>query len=231
MSDAAVRAQALERLAEHLRGCTRCPLSEGRTTVVVGAGDPDADLLFVGEAPGANEDRTGLPFVGQAGKLLDELLAGIGMSREQVFIANVLKCRPPGNRDPRPEEIDSCRGYLEEQVGLIRPRVVCTLGNFATKLLSGRPEGISKVHGQPLPIAFAGVPVLLYPVYHPAAALYTRAMLGSLQEDFARLPALVAGADPGESAPDVPEAAGVPTAGAAPAGSAADPATEQLGLF
>jgi len=231
MSDAAVRAQALERLAEHLRGCTRCPLSEGRTTVVVGAGDPDADLLFVGEAPGANEDRTGLPFVGQAGKLLDELLAGIGMSREQVFIANVLKCRPPGNRDPRPEEIDSCRGYLEEQVGLIRPRVVCTLGNFATKLLSGRPEGISKVHGQPLPIAFAGVPVILYPVYHPAAALYTRAMLGSLQEDFARLPALVAGADPGESAPDVPEAAGVPTAGAAPAGSAADPATEQLGLF
>jgi len=231
MSDAAVRAQALERLAEHLRGCTRCPLSEGRTTVVVGAGDPDADLLFVGEAPGANEDRTGLPFVGQAGKLLDELLAGIGMSREQVFIANVLKCRPPGNRDPRPEEIDSCRGYLEEQVGLIRPRVVCTLGNFATKLLSGRPEGISKVHGQPLPIAFAGVPVLLYPVYHPAAALYTRAMLGSLQEDFARLPALVAGADPGESAPDVPEAAGAPTAGAAPAGSAADPATEQLGLF
>ncbi len=231
MSDAAVRAQALERLAEHLRGCTRCPLSEGRTTVVVGAGDPDADLLFVGEAPGANEDRTGLPFVGQAGKLLDELLAGIGMSREQVFIANVLKCRPPGNRDPRPEEIDSCRGYLEEQVGLIRPRVVCTLGNFATKLLSGRPEGISKVHGQPLPIAFAGVPVLLYPVYHPAAALYTRAMLGSLQEDFARLPALVAGADPGGAAPDVPEAAGVPTAGAAPAGSAADPATEQLGLF
>lgn len=231
MSDAAVRAQALERLAEHLRGCTRCPLSEGRTTVVVGAGDPDADLLFVGEAPGANEDRTGLPFVGQAGKLLDELLAGIGMSREQVFIANVLKCRPPGNRDPRPEEIDSCRGYLEEQVGLIRPRVVCTLGNFATKLLSGRPEGISKVHGQPLPIAFAGVPVILYPVYHPAAALYTRAMLGSLQEDFARLPALVAGADPGESAPDVPEAAGVPTAGAAPAGCAADPATEQLGLF
>ena len=231
MSDAAVRAQALERLAEHLRGCTRCPLSEGRTTVVVGAGDPDADLLFVGEAPGANEDRTGLPFVGQAGKLLDELLAGIGMSREQVFIANVLKCRPPGNRDPRPEEIDSCRGYLEEQVGLIRPRVVCTLGNFATKLLSGRPEGISKVHGQPLPIAFAGVPVILYPVYHPAAALYTRAMLGSLQEDFARLPALVAGADPGEAAPDVPEPAGVPTAGAAPAGSAADPATEQLGLF
>lgn len=227
MSDAAVRAQALERLAEHLRGCTRCPLSEGRTTVVVGAGDPDADLLFVGEAPGANEDRTGLPFVGQAGKLLDDLLAGIGMSRDEVFIANVLKCRPPGNRDPRPEEIDSCRGYLEEQVALIRPRVVCTLGNFATKLLSGRPEGISKVHGQPLPVDFAGVPVTLYPVYHPAAALYTRAMLGSLQEDFARLPALVAGGEPGEPAPgspDVPDAPDVRD----PAG---DPSATQLGLF
>ena len=234
MSDAAVRAQALERLAEHLRGCTRCPLSEGRTTVVVGAGDPDADLLFVGEAPGANEDRTGLPFVGQAGKLLDELLGGIGMTREQVFIANVLKCRPPGNRDPRPDEIDSCRGYLEEQVALIRPRVVCTLGNFATKLLSGRPDGISKVHGQPLPIEFAGVPVTLYPVYHPAAALYTRAMLGSLQEDFARLPALVAGAVDRPATPDVPDAAPGPggTAGEAPGAPAGGRApTEQLGLF
>lgn len=227
MSDAAVRAQALERLAEHLRGCTRCPLSEGRTTVVVGAGDPDADLLFVGEAPGANEDRTGLPFVGQAGKLLDDLLAGIGMSRDEVFIANVLKCRPPGNRDPRPEEIDSCRGYLEEQVALIRPRVVCTLGNFATKLLSGRPEGISKVHGRPLPVDFAGVPVTLYPVYHPAAALYTRAMLGSLQEDFARLPALVAGGDPGEPAPGAPDVPDAPDA-RDPAG---DPSATQLGLF
>ncbi len=206
MSDAAVRAQALERLAEHLRGCTRCPLSEGRTTVVVGAGDPDADLMFVGEAPGANEDRTGLPFVGQAGTLLDGLLEGIGLSREQVFIANVLKCRPPGNRDPRPEEIDACRGFLEEQVALVRPRVVCTLGNFATRLLSGRPDGISAVHGNPQPAGFGGVDVLLYPVYHPAAALYTRAMLGSLQEDFARLPGLIAaqagpvsGSDPAAS--------------------------------
>jgi len=240
MSDAAVRALALERLAEHLRGCARCPLSEGRTNVVVGAGDPDADLLFVGEAPGANEDRTGLPFVGQAGKLLDELLAGIGMTRDQVFIANVLKCRPPGNRDPRPDEIDSCRGYLEEQVALIRPRVVCTLGNFATKLLSGRPEGISKVRGQPLPTEFAGVPVTLYPVYHPAAALYTRAMLGSLQEDFARLLAMVAGADPGAVAAEAsgrtdPASAPAPrgaTAGAgADAGAIPEPSTEQLGLF
>ncbi|MBM3665836.1 MAG: uracil-DNA glycosylase, partial [Actinobacteria bacterium] len=196
------------------------------------AGNPDADLLFVGEAPGANEDRTGLPFMGQAGTLLDELLAGIGVTREQVFIANVLKCRPPGNRDPRPDEIDSCRGYLEEQVALIRPRVVCTLGNFATKLLSGRPEGISTMHGQPLPIEFAGVPVTLYPVYHPAAALYTRAMLGSLQDDFARLPALVAGADPGDTASEVPEPVRAPAARGAQAGQAArETSTEQLGLF
>lgn len=196
MSDAAVRAHALERLSEHLRGCTRCPLSEGRTHVVVGAGDPDAGLMLVGEAPGANEDRTGLPFVGQAGTLLDGLLEGIGMSREQVFIANVLKCRPPGNRDPRPDEIDACRGYLEEQVALVRPRVVCTLGNFATRLLSGRPDGISSVHGQTQPATFGGVDVLLYPVFHPAAALYTRAMLGSLQDDFARIPDLISGAQP-----------------------------------
>ena len=221
MSDAAVRAQALERLADHLRGCTRCPLSEGRTTVVVGAGDPDADLMFVGEAPGANEDRTGVPFVGQAGKLLDGLLEGIGLSREQVFIANVLKCRPPGNRDPRPDEIEACRGFLEEQVGLIRPRVVCTLGNFATKLLSGRPDGISKVHGQPLAVDFAGTPVTLYPVYHPAAALYTRAMLGSLQDDFARLPDLIA---PPEAAAGRHATRTAPDAGAAPD-------ADQLGLF
>ena len=214
MSDAAVRAQALERLAEHLRGCTRCPLSEGRTTVVVGAGDPDARLMFVGEAPGANEDRTGLPFVGQAGKLLDGLLEGIGLTREQVFIANVLKCRPPGNRDPHPDEIAACRGYLEEQVALIQPRVVCTLGNFATRLLSGRPEGISTVHGAQQQAAFAGVEVILYPVFHPAAALYTRSMLATLQEDFARLPALIADPPPARRATASPS-----------------PATDQLDLF
>lgn len=226
MSDAAVRAQALERLAEHLRGCTRCPLSEGRTTVVVGDGDPDADLMFVGEAPGANEDRTGLPFVGQAGKLLDGLLEGIGLARHQVFIANVLKCRPPGNRDPRPEEIEACRGFLEEQVALIRPTVVCTLGNFATKLLSGSPEGISKVHGHPRPAEFGGVPVTLYPVYHPAAALYTRAMLGSLEEDFQRLAQLLGvrhlTIDPPQPATREPAAA---------SDTSGDPAANQLDLF
>ncbi len=159
--------------------------------MVVGAGDPNADLMFVGEAPGANEDRTGVPFVGQAGKLLDTLLEGIGLTRDHVFIANVLKCRPPGNRDPLPGEIEACQGYLAEQVSLIRPRLVCTLGNFATKLISGRPDGISTVHGQVQQVEFGGVGITLFPVFHPAAALYTRTMLGTLQEDFARIPPLI----------------------------------------
>ena len=120
--------------------CERCPLSETRNRVVFGAGNADADLMFVGEAPGAEEDRQGLPFVGRAGAFLTELLEGIGLKREDVFIANVLKCRPPGNRDPQPEEIDSCRPYLEKQVELIQPRVICTLGNFATKLLTGESD-------------------------------------------------------------------------------------------
>ncbi|MSO44459.1 MAG: uracil-DNA glycosylase [Thermoleophilia bacterium] len=219
MSDAAVRAQVLVRLHDELRDCTRCALAAGRTQVVVGAGDPDADLMFVGEAPGANEDRLGVPFVGQAGTLLDRLLQGIGLARADVFIANVLKCRPPGNRDPRPEEIESCRGFLIEQIALVRPVVVCTLGNFATKLLSGRPDGISQVHGTPQRLTVGGVAVTLYPVFHPAAALYTRAMAGTLADDFARLPALV-----GSLAPPPP---GVPTPDSSP--SAGDRA--QMDLF
>jgi uracil-DNA glycosylase len=225
MSDAAVRAHALERLAGHLRACTDCPLSAGRTNAVVGAGDPDARLMFVGEAPGANEDRLGVPFVGQAGKLLDGLLQGIGFAREDVFVANVLKCRPPGNRDPRPDEIDACRGYLEEQVALVQPRVVCTLGNFATKLLSGRPDGISTVHGRPMPVTFGGHDTQLYPVFHPAAALYTRSMLGTLEEDFARLPALVAD-------PDARPVTRAATSGRSGAATAKGPgAGGQMGLF
>ena len=216
MSDAAVRAQALERLHDSLRQCTRCDLAEGRTNVVVGSGDPDADLMFVGEAPGATEDETGVPFVGRAGQLLDSLLEGIGLSRDQVFIANVLKCRPPGNRDPQAAEIEACQGYLAEQVSLVRPRLVCTLGNFATKLISGSPDGISTVRGVVQQVEFAGVPFTLYPVFHPAAALYTRAMLGTLQDDFARIPELI-----GTAVPAV----------AAAATSAPDDASSQMGLF
>src|SRR5436190_17370983 len=132
--------------------------------------------MFVGEAPGFHEDQQGKPFVGQAGKLLDKLLAGIGLSREEVYIANVLKCRPPGNRDPLPDEIEACESHLWRQIELIRPRVVATLGNFATKLLSGRPTGITRVHGQEQEVTLGGRRVLLYPIYHPAAALYTPRM-------------------------------------------------------
>src|SRR3954453_21781253 len=143
------RREALKAVYDEARSCTRCPqLVQARQTVVFGAGNADADLMFIGEAPGANEDKLGLPFVGQAGKLLDKLLGEIGLQREDVFIANVLKCRPPGNRDPLPAEIENCQEYLHRQLALIEPRVVCTLGHFATKLLRGEPTGITRIHGQ-----------------------------------------------------------------------------------
>jgi DNA polymerase len=210
----------LRAYAEEVSGCTRCRLAQGRTQVVFGAGDPHADLMFVGEAPGFHEDKQGIPFVGQAGKLLDKLLGGIGMSRADVFVVNVLKCRPPGNRDPQPDEIEACEGHLFRQIALIEPVVVATLGNFATKLLSGRQVGITKVHGQEQKTTIGGRDVTLYPLYHPAAALYTPAMLKVLESDFARLPELLGGAlQP--SAPLEPELALVGPS--APA--------EQLGLF
>jgi DNA polymerase len=162
---------------------------------VFGVGNPDADLMFVGEAPGFHEDKQGFPFVGQAGKLLDRLLEGIGLARADTYIANVLKCRPPGNRDPAPDEIESCEPHLFRQLELVQPVVVASLGNFATKLLSGKPTGITRVHGQEQHVTVGGRSVLLFPLYHPAAALYTPAMLKVLEEDFARLPALL-GAPP-----------------------------------
>ena len=176
---------------DEVAGCTRCALAGGRTQVVFGSGDPAADLMFVGEAPGFHEDKQGVPFVGAAGKLLDQLLAGIGLTRADVYVANVLKCRPPGNRDPLPDEIEACEGHLWRQIELIQPRVVATLGNFATKLLSGRPTGITRVHGQEQETTLGGRRVLLYPLYHPAAALYTPRMLEVLKSDFARLPELL----------------------------------------
>jgi uracil-DNA glycosylase len=190
-TEALGRADELAALATSVAGCTRCPLAAGRTQVVFGSGDAAADLMFVGEAPGFHEDQQGVPFVGQAGKLLERLLAGIGLERRGVYIANVIKCRPPGNRDPQPEEIEACESYLFRQVELIQPRVVATLGNFATKLLSGKPTGITRVHGQEQETTIGGRRVLLYPLYHPAAALYTPAMLKVLESDFARLPELL----------------------------------------
>ncbi len=201
MSTAAERREQLKEVFREASGCLRCPLSETRTTVVFGAGNADADLMLVGEAPGKNEDEKGLPFVGQAGKLLDTLLAEIGLARESVFIANVLKCRPPGNRDPRPSEIEECSRYLHRQVELIEPRVICTLGNFSTKLLRGDPTGISRLHGQAEVRVIGPRAVRLYPIYHPAAALYTPSMVETLRTDFARLPELLA-----QPAPPQPEA-------------------------
>src|SRR6059036_3131532 len=139
---------ALAALAAEASGCTGCRLAETRTQVVFGVGNPEADLMFVGEAPGFHEDKQGIPFVGQAGKLLDKLLAGIGLERSHVYICNVLKCRPPGNRDPVPDEKEACEPYLFRQVELIRPKVIATLGNHATKQLSGKETGITRVHGQ-----------------------------------------------------------------------------------
>jgi DNA polymerase len=181
----------LQAFAESVAGCTRCRLAQGRTQVVFGSGNPRAELMFVGEAPGFHEDKQGLPFVGQAGKLLDKLLAGIGLQRSDVFVANVLKCRPPGNRDPQQDEIEACESHLFRQIELIEPTIVATLGNFATKLLSGRPLGITRVHGQEQETTLGSRSVLLYPLYHPAAALYTPAMLKVLESDFARLPELL----------------------------------------
>jgi len=172
-------------------GCTRCALAQSRTQVVFGSGSPTADLMFVGEAPGFHEDKQGVPFVGAAGKLLSKLLEGIGLSRDEVYIANVLKCRPPGNRDPQPEEIESCEPHLWRQIELIQPKLIATLGNFATKLLSGRPNGITQVHGRPQDVTLGGNAVTLYPIFHPAAALYTPRMLQVLEEDFARIPELL----------------------------------------
>jgi uracil-DNA glycosylase len=225
MEDAASRALALADFGEQVAGCTRCRLSQGRTQVVFGVGNPDADLLFVGEAPGFHEDQQGIPFVGQAGQLLTKLLAGIGLARDDVYIANVLKCRPPGNRDPQPDEIEACEPHLFRQIELIRPRVVATLGNFATKLLSGKPTGITRVHGQEQERTFGGRRVLLYPLYHPAAALYTPAMLRVLEEDFRRLPQLLA-RDVAETAPVRLDLVAAPM----PVATAAEP-TVQLGLF
>ena len=220
----------LERVAAEAATCTRCRLHESRTQVVFGQGDPHAELMLVGEAPGFHEDKQGYPFVGSAGKLLDKLLEGIGLTRQDVYIANVLKCRPPGNRDPQPDEIEACERHLFRQIELIEPKLVGTLGNFATKLLSGKPHGITRVHGHPQEATLGGRRVTLYPLYHPAAALYTPAMLRTLEEDFARLPGLLAG--PSEQ-PEPAAAAVIPFPGAAsePAAVPAETPEEQLGLF
>lgn len=158
---------ALENLAETASGCTRCRLSAGRTQVVFADGSADADLMFIGEGPGYHEDQQGLPFVGAAGQLLNTLLGEVGLRRDEVYICNVVKCRPPGNRDPMPDEIEACRPYLAQQIQLVDPRVIVTLGNFATRFMLDKQVAISRVRGQRHPLEGR----LVIPTFHPAAVL------------------------------------------------------------
>ncbi len=184
----------LDAVAQEASTCVRCRLSEGRTTVVFGMGDPHAALMFVGEGPGEQEDRQGLPFVGRSGQLLDRLLLEeLGITRDRVYIANVVKCRPPGNRDPRPDEIEACRPYLRQQLDLIRPRVVVTLGRFAAQWLLETTEGITRLRGKSYPFAHG----VLIPTLHPAAALRGGAEpLGQMRADFVRAKLALAVAGP-----------------------------------
>ncbi len=235
MRSAAERRELLKAVYEEARQCVRCPLHETRTTVVFGSGNADADLMFIGEAPGANEDRLGLPFVGQAGKLLDKLLAEIGLERGDVFIANVLKCRPPDNRDPHPNEIEACQGYLRNQVELIEPTIICTLGNFSTKLLRADPTGISRLHGREETRVIGSRAIRLYPLYHPAAALYTPSTLEALRGDFHRIPEVLALGPPAQPEPideiPLPEPMEEEFLEPEPPAAAVPEPAAQLGLF
>ena len=174
----------LQELATSLHNCQRCKLAKmGRTKVVFGVGNPHASVMFVGEAPGFNEDQQGEPFVGAAGKLLNDLLQSAGLSRSDIYIANVIKCRPPNNRDPEPDEVETCKPFLMQQIAMICPKLVCTLGNWATQTLLERKVGITKVRGQ----AFYLKDFVLFPLLHPAAALHQGSMLEPLREDFKKL--------------------------------------------
>lgn len=188
--------RTLEEVAREASTCTRCRLSAGRTQVVFGDGTGRSGLMFIGEGPGFHEDRQGVPFVGAAGQLLDRLLSEIGIPREDVYICNVVKCRPPGNRDPLPDEIDACHPYLMEQVRIIDPRVVVTLGNFATRTILGKPVSISRVRGT----KHLWQGRLVIPTFHPAAVLHgggdASAPMRALREDFALVKATLAEAPP-----------------------------------
>ena len=174
----------LQELKVFLHNCQRCKLAGlGRTQVVFGTGNPHATIMFVGEGPGFHEDQQGEPFVGAAGKLLNELLQSAGLSRSEIYIANVIKCRPPNNRDPEPDEVDTCKPFLLQQIELIKPKVVCTLGNFATQTLLGKKVGITKVRGQ----AFRQDNFVVFPLLHPAAALHQGSLQEPLREDFRKL--------------------------------------------
>ncbi len=212
------RAAALAELATRASACTDCRLAESRTHVVFGDGNPDADLMIVGEGPGQREDEQGLPFVGPSGNLLEQLLGEIGLTRPEVYIANVVKCRPPRNRDPRPDEIDACKGYLREQLRLVDPKVVLTLGNFSSKLLLRTETGITRLRGT----AYEWWGRYLVPTFHPAAALRGSArVLEEMRVDLGIVRAVIDGNLPGMRS-DGPDAARE---------VAPEPDPEQLDLF
>lgn len=178
---------SLEQIAAEVAVCTRCPLHRGRTKAVPGEGSPNADIMFIGEGPGYHEDRQGRPFVGASGSFLTEMLEGIGLRREDVFIANVVKCRPPGNRDPEPHEIQACSAYLDRQIALIDPKVIVTLGRFS--MAKWFPTArISRIHGQARKVNGR----LIVPFFHPAAALHQPTLRQAVEEDFRKLPGYVA---------------------------------------
>ena len=180
----------LTELYKEVLVCTKCILSQGRTNAVPGEGPEDSDIMFIGEAPGFHEDRQGRPFVGAAGKYLEELLEGIGLKRDQVYITNVIKCRPPGNRDPEPDEIATCKPYLDRQIDLIRPRVIVTLGRFSMQRYFPNAS-ISRIHGQPKRVGS----VIYYPMFHPAAALHQPRWRSMVEEDIRKIPELLAKLD------------------------------------
>jgi len=183
------KTKLLKEIKDEVVTCQKCPLSATRTLPVIGAGSHDAHIMFIGEAPGANEDATGIPFCGRAGKILDEIIDSIGLKREDVYICNVLKCRPPGNRDPKPEEKVSCVDYLKKQIEVIQPRIICSMGNHATGFifeqfgLSDKLVGISKIHGQTFDSLSFSYPVKIVSLYHPAVATYNSKMKEVLLED------------------------------------------------
>ena len=221
----------LEQVAEEASTCTRCRLAKGRTQVVFGQGSPTADLMFVGEGPGFHEDRQGLPFVGPSGQLLNRLLGEIGLRREDVYVSNVVMCRPPGNRDPQPDEIEACSGWMQATLRLVDPKVIVTLGNFASRTLIGTTTGITRLRGR----TYEFEDRVLLPTFHPSAALRAdtsgrteNRTLNGMREDFQLLAKLLAEREPAPPPPSAPApeegAGGDVVAGRAEPG-------EQLGLF
>jgi uracil-DNA glycosylase len=201
-------ADSLEKVAAEVRACTRCPLHKGRKNAVPGEGPANAEIMFIGEGPGFHENEQGRPFVGAAGKFLEELLAGAGLSRDKVWIGNVVKCRPPGNRDPQPEELQACGDYLDRQIELINPKVIVTLGRYSmARYFSGAK--ISAIHGQAKQVGGR----LIVAMFHPAAALHQQSLRRTVEEDFKRLPELIA------------------QAGRLPESGHEEPPAQQLSLF